>query len=359
VSLTPIAQRLANQGITRMRHRHPADAVQWLGAVQAQEYQPAKWALGLRTRGATDGSIERAFEDGQILRTHVMRPTWHFVAAEDLRWMQRLTGPRLHRGIATYRRQLQLEPSMLRRALGMIERWLGDGGCLTRAEIAERLRRAGTTLSGVRLAHALMYGELEAVICSGPRRGKQFTYGLVAARARKSRELSGDAALAELTRRYFRSHGPASVRDFVWWSGLATADARRGLDLIGAKSRDADGCTYWTIGSTASSRSSAAVHLLPIYDEYLVAYRDRLLVPHGPPSIAVRPGHSVTFQHALIAGGRVAGTWRVQHGARAVSIAVTPMRRLTAAERRGVTAAAERYVRFLGSDRDHSLTIGP
>ncbi len=344
-----IQQRLSNQGITVPRHKHAADVVEWLGAVQAQEYQPAKWALGLRLRGGTDAAVERALEAGEILRTHVMRPTWHFVAAADLRWMQGLTGPHVQRATATYRRQLELDAPMMQRATRLFERALRDRTYLTRPELAERLRRAGLALSGVRLAHAALYAELEAVICSGPRRGKLPTYGLLAERAPNQRALSGDEALAELTRRFFRSHGPATIRDFVWWSGLSTAAARRGLDMIDAKHDELDGCAYYrtSASSAAGPRAAAAVHLLPIYDEYLVAYRDRVLVPHGPSKIAAVPGHSVTFQHALVIDGRVAGTWRMTRGARSVAIAVTPLRRLTPTEQRGVVAAAQRYERFL------------
>jgi hypothetical protein len=344
-----IQQRLANQGIATVRHTRAADVVEWLGAVQAQEYQPAKWAVGLRLAGATDDAVEQAIDRGEILRTHVMRPTWHFVAAADLRWMQALTGPHVQRLMANYRRQLELDTATMTRAARVFERALRDRRYLTRPELAERLRRAGVVLSGVRLAHATLYAELEAVICSGPRRGKLPTYGLVDERASKPRDLSGDEALAELTRRFFRSHGPATVRDFVWWSGLSTTAARRGLDIIRARPHDFDGCTYYRTTPSAAVRrtATAAVHLLPIYDEYLVAYRDRVLVPHGPPKIASRPGHTVTFQHALVIDGLVAGTWRMSRGMRALTIAVTPLRRLTAAEQRGVVAAAQRYERFL------------
>ena len=344
-----IQQRLLNQGIAVPTHTRAAKVVEWLGAVQAQEYQPAKWALGLRMRDATDEAVERAVEDGEILRTHVMRPTWHFVAAADLRWMQALTGPHVQRAMRNYQRQLGMDAAMLKRATALFERALRDRTYLTRPELAERLRRAGMDLPGIRMAHAAMHAELEAVICSGPRRGKLTTYGLVAERAPEQRDLAGDEALAELTRRFFRSHGPATIRDFVWWSGLATSAARRGLDIIRAKRHDLDGCTYYRTGAASTVRraSAAAVLLLPIYDEYLVAYRDRMLVPHGPSKIAAVPGHTVTFQHALVIDGCVAGTWRMSRAARALAIAVTPLRRLTATEHRGIVAAGQRYERFL------------
>ena len=339
-----------NQSITQPRHRRAADVVEWMGAVQAQEYEAAKWGLGQRMKNAGDAAVEREFEEGRILRTHVMRPTWHFVAAADIRWMQMLTAPRVLRTLATYDRRMELDPPTRTRAAKVFERALRDHQYLTRAELGERLRRSGLPMTGMRLAHAAAHAELRAVICSGPRRGRQFTYALVAERAPKARELSRDEALAELTRRFFRSHGPATIRDFVWWSGLTTADARRGLDITQADQHIADGHTYWTIGSAGTrQRRPAGVHLLPIYDEYVVAYRDRTLVPHGPSRIAAAPGQSVTFQHALVIAGRIAGTWRMTRGPRTMSIAVTPLRRLTAAEKTGVTAAALEYERFLGT----------
>jgi hypothetical protein len=247
-----------------------------------------------------------------------------------------------------YQRQLGLETSTLTKATALFERVLRDGQYLTRIELGERLRRANLPLAGIRLAHAAMYAEFESVICSGPRAGKHSTYALVAERAPAPRDLSGDEALAELTRRFFRSHGPATIRDFVWWSGLPTAEARRGIDIIRAKRHEIDGLTYWTVGSGVVVHAADHVHLLPIYDEYLVAYRDRALVPHGPAKIAARPGHSVTFQHALLIDGEVAGTWRTSRGARQVSVTVTPLRRLTVRERREIENAGARHARFLG-----------
>ena len=344
-----IHHRLSNQALVRARFGTAVEVVSWFGAVQAQEQQPSKWALGLRMRRAVDADVERALSEGSVLRTHVLRPTWHYVAAADLAWMQRLTGPRVHRAMQIYRRHLELDDRMLRRATGLFERALRDGRHLTRAQLGERLRRGGIALSGQRLAHAAFYAELEAVICSGPRAGKQSTYALVAERAPAPRDLAGDEALAELARRFFQSHGPATVRDFVWWSGLLTADARRGLDIVRANPRELEGQTYWTLPSARSPRGTAStVHLLPIYDEYLVAYRDRVLVPHLPARVPSRGGF-VTFQNALVIAGRVSGTWRAIRDARGVTAVVAPARRLTRRERDGLDGAASRYARFLGA----------
>jgi hypothetical protein len=339
--------RLQNQCISKPRYRQAADVVEWLGAVQAQEYEAAKWGLGLRMTGGADEAVERAFEQGRILRTHVMRPTWHFVTPTDIRWLQELTAPRVHRLLAVYNRRLELDARTLTRGTAIVERALRDKRYLTRAELGERVRRAGYALDGMRLAHLAMYAELECVICSGPRRGKQFTYALVADRAPKARRLSRDEALAELSRRFFRSHGPATIRDFVWWSGLTTPDAKRGLEVIRAARQEVDGCSYWTVGRASPLPTKVPLaHLLPIYDEYLVSYRDRLAVPHGPATIGSGTGVTVSFWHALVIAGQIAGTWRTTRNAQGISIAATMLRRLTARERRALADAAERFGRF-------------
>ncbi len=336
-------QRLQNQRITRPGPRRPENLVAWFGAVQAQEYGPAKWGLGLRLPpSATDAGIERAFNRGRILRTHVLRPTWHFVAAADIRWMLELTGPHVHRTMSSYDRLLGLDAAVMTRAVGVIERALGEHRYLTRRELGAELERAGLPGRTSHLAHIAMYAELEGVICSGPRRGKQSTYALLADRAANAPRLPRDEALAELTRRYMRSHGPVTLRDFVWWSGLRTADARRGIEMIGARSHDVDGLRYWTIGrgTGARARRKSNVDLLPVYDEYLVAYRDHQAVP--------RPAYVLgSFQHALVIGGQVAGAWRTVFSTESVALNVTALRRLTPVERRKLAQAAARYGRFL------------
>jgi len=343
------AERLHNQVLTRAGLKKPEDVVAWLGAVQAQEYEPAKWALALRMRdGAVDDDIERAFEEGRILRTHVMRPTWHFVTPADIRWLLELTGPRLQRLMANYHRQLELDTRMLVRGAATIERALRDRRYLTRNELAEHLRRANLAVTGVRLAHMAMYAEFEGIICSGPRRGKESTYALVAERAPQASRLSRDEAIVTLTRRFFSSHGPATVRDFVWWSGLSTPDAKRGLDMSKARRMETDGPTYWTIGPRPRSATrDRLLHLLPIYDEYLVAYRDRDAVPHGASLVPAGWRGRWNFRHSLVIAGQVAGTWRTTRQSKAIVIDAVPLRRLTGTERRRLNEAVRQYERFL------------
>ena len=351
-----VASRLDNQRLSAPAGRGVAALVATLGAVQAQEFEPAKWAIGQRVgNGITDAAIERAFASGQILRTHVLRPTWHFVPRADIRWMLRLTAPGVHRRMDPYNRKLGLDAQVMTRALSVIERALARNGPLTRSELRVELERGGFSIDPMRLAHIMMHAELEAVVCSGPRRERQFTYALLATRAPDARELNRDEALAKLAQRFFSSHGPATLRDFSWWSGLPMTDAKRSVEITRARQNSVDGYTYWSAGREPRNQSKASgrrkvplAHLLPIYDEYLVAYRDRVAVPHGPPIVGPRPKRFVTFQHALVAGGQVAGTWRVARQPGGAVITTVPLRKLTGSERHAVARAAADYGRFVG-----------
>lgn len=323
----------------------------WLGAVQAQDYPSAKWALGLRAPGLTDDEVEKAFAAGSILRTHVLRPTWHFVTPADIRWMLALTGPRISKSCDPYAGRLGLDAQILKRSRAAIERALRDGRQLTRADLGSALRHAGIETNGQALALVMMKAELEGVICSGARQGKQFTYALLEERAPRGRIVTRDEALGELARRYFSSHGPATLRDYVWWSGLVVGDARRGIEIAGSDlvRRAIDDRPYWTMRASAppSSRASGGAHLLPNYDEYLVAYQDRDAVVGPSRRAAATPRGNDLFAHSLVIGGRLAGCWTRTLRQDAVTVDVVSYRRLTPGDRRAVAAAAERYGRFM------------
>ena len=340
------AARLENQGVTRCVARKPAGLVSWLGAVQAQEYSAALWALGLRLPVTTlRRHVEAEVNRGAIIRTHVLRPTWHFVALRDADWMLKLTSARIHRRMAPMHARHQLDPAIRVRAAGVMERALRDGEPLTRTELAEHLERARLPSRGIPLALLTLFAELERVMHSGPFRGKQPTYVRYGAHAPAGRQLAGDEAIAELAKRYFTSHGPATVRDFVWWSTLTTRDAKRALDANRAKPRVIDGLTYWTTGDVPpiAGGQRSSVRLLPVYDEYLVAYRDRAAVPLGAGRRSGDP-----FDYVLTIGGQVAGTWKTTQDEESEVMHVAPARRLSAAERGSIERIADRYGRFLG-----------
>ena len=271
-------RRLAGQFLTVPGPAKPADVVRRLGAVQAQDYAGAKWALAQRTKAATDAAVDRAVDAGTIVRTHVLRPTWHFVAACDLRWMLALTGPRISRALASYNRVLEITPAVIHRSHAAITKALEGGRHLTRAEVAAVLSRAKVgALTGHRFGRLVVQAELDAIICSGARRGKQSTYALLDERVTAARGFERDTALAELARRYFPTRGPASAHDFAWWSGLTVADARRAVAILGRELEpiDVGGRPFWmSAGAKAPPRKPCA-HLLPNYDEYFIGFVDR------------------------------------------------------------------------------------
>ena len=346
-----VRQRLHNQKLVESDLRTPAEIVSWLGAVQSQDYAGAKWALGLRAPGLTEKDVDRAFDDGKILRTHILRPTWHFVAPADIRWMLALTGPRVLAGNRHYTRRNGLDEKVLARSRRVLERALGGGRFMTRTALGAVLARAGIEGGGQRLAYLMMDAELQQVICSGPRQDRQFTYALLEERAPRARALAGDEALAELAKRYFASHGPATVRDFVWWSGLTVKQAKTGLEALGrqAVSDAFDGFTYWSVpGPTPSVKRTRlpAVYLLPNYDELMNALRDRglFLDASGPPPA----GAVARLPHQLAIDGTLRGAWRRTIAARGVTVAVRPFRPLSRMEKTALTRAVASYGRFSG-----------
>ncbi len=324
--------------------------VRWLGAVQSQEFQGALWALALRLPETVESAVETAFTSGDILRTHVMRPTWHFVTPEDIRWMQALTASRVHALSAYYYRQVELDEALLIRCGEVIGKALEGGKQLTRAELAASLAEAGIPAEGTRLAYIVMYAELEAIICSGARRGKQFTYMLLDERAPDTKTMEQDAALAELTRRYFTSHGLATAQDFGWWSGLTQADVKAGLEMVQPDivSEIIDGKMYWYSSSMPPVPESVlTAHLLPTYDEYVIGYTDRSGLIDASESEQQNLGRNLVFDSLMVIGGKVVGSWRRTFRKGAVVIELAPFRPLTAAEDQAVADAARRYGQFV------------
>jgi DNA glycosylase AlkZ-like len=344
-------QRLHNQALIETAFSKPRQVVRWLGAVQAQDYAAAKWALALRLQDATDDDIERAFTEGAILRTHVMRPTWHFVAPEDIRWLLALTAPRVHAANSYQYRRLELDKSTIKRSNAAIARALRGGQQLTRTELASVLQKAGIDARNLRLGYLIIRAELDGVICSGARRGKQFTYALLDQRAPASKILDRDEALAELTRRYLTSHGPSTEEDFRWWSGLARADVRSGIELIKRQlaSSVIDGTIYWSVPSAPLAKNrSQSVHLLPNFDEYIVGYTDRSAIFDSFHTDKLDARANPLFQHTIVINGQIKGTWKRVFKKNQVAVELHPFAPLTKDERNAVVAAAQKYAKFLG-----------
>ncbi len=343
--------RLQTQRLTGEPLPSAVDVVRAFGAVQAQDYPGAKWALGQRTSGSTDAEIDRLFDEGKILRTHVMRPTWHFVLPADVSWLLELTGPRVRRMLAGRFRELGIDAGEVARATAAVCNALAGGRFLTRSELAEVVRAAGIPPDGQRLPHLLMAAELDRAIVSGPRRGKQFTYALLAERAPGARTLDRPEALAELTRRYFRSHGPAQVQDFVWWSGLTVTEARSGLALVAAdlEHRDIAGKEYWFgAGASLNATATAVAHLLSNWDEYTVGYRDReAALPTDLPFDPALFSFGSILSNIVTISGRVRGSWRRVIGRESARVEIRLLERLARSDQEAIDEACARLGRFL------------
>lgn len=350
--------RLHNQFLSQTNLTEPSRVVSRLGAVQSQDYAGAKWALALRLKDATtDSALDTAFNEGRILRTHILRPTWHFVAPEDIHWMLELSAPRVHAANAFMYRQLELDRAIQRKSYKVLEKALRDGKQLTRPELGSALEKAGITAEGLRLGYFMMAAELDGIICSGARRGRQFTYALLEERAPHAKALERDESLAELTRRYFATRGPATLQDFTWWSGLTMADAKTGIEMVKSQfEREMwDGKTYWLDRSISPVKAkSPYVHLLPNYDEYFIGFKDRSAI--GKLVSPLRPeDNSALNAYIVILDGQIAGGWRRTVKRVAVVIEWKPIAELTDGQHQEIVAAANRYGKFLGL----STEVGP
>ena len=321
-----------------------------LGAVQAQDFEGAKWAIAQRTTGATDEAIEREFDAGAILRTHVLRPTWHFVDPDDIRWMLALTGPHVARHMAPYNRHLEIDERVFRRSNAAIEKALRDGDFLTRTELKAVLSRARLGTLGVqRTAHLMMRAELEALVCSGPRRDKQFTYALLEHRVPPAPARDRDEALLELVRRYFATRSPATSRDFSWWSGLPMSEVKRGIELARGEleSVTIGGQSYWVAGDPPQ-RVGRTAHLLPNYDEFFIGYRDRGAIGERLRSIHAVTGGSALIAHVIAIDGQLVGGWKRTVARDTIRLAITLLTRLSPTEQKRLRAAVRRYAYFAG-----------
>ncbi len=356
--------RLANQRLSAPLD-DAAALVAHLGAVQSQDYPGASWALGLRLRqprAAAAAAIQAAFAAGAILRTHVLRPTWHFVAPSDIRWMLGLTGARIRAAGAAYTRSLGLTDAILERCGGVIAEALRGGHSRTRAELGACVREAGVIApDGATLGSIVSHAELAALVCSGPPRGKQHTYMLLDERVPAVPGLDRDAALAELTWRYFNSHGPALVQDCAWWSGLSGSEIKRGVEANAGRLRCAsiDGRAYWLSSATAEAPDATSAFLLPNYDEFTVAYRERDLYYDRATNATGDRRMDVPFRHVLLVDGQVRGRWTAAHKPGGLRIGLEWSIVPTRAEVDAVERSANAYAEFLGSPREtvRALTV--
>jgi hypothetical protein len=334
--------RLISQHLTGSQNLGLTQLVRWMGCVQAQDYGMAKWALGCRLPDTTEAGIEKEFSEGKILRTHVLRPTWHFICPEDIHWMLKLSAPKIKALTRPYHQKLGIDNAILKKSKILLTRALEEHGALTRPQIAELLRKGKIATDETRLGHLLMDAELDAIICSAGRMGKQFAYGLLGAQATK---LGKEESLAELAGRYFLSRGPATVHDFAWWAGLTLTEARKGLDAIRASltSQEVNGYAYW-FPPAAKSRPPDGTHLLPAFDEYTVGYknRDDVLDP------ARAANCSFGLKPIVVHNARIVGVWRRSAKKGKAMVEIMPFPGEKPVPALALAAAVKKYERFMG-----------
>jgi hypothetical protein len=347
-------RRIRNSRLTGERFTAPDEAVRWHLAMQAQEYGPAMWSIGQRSKGLREADVDRALTEGTIVRTHVLRPTWHFVAADDIRWLLALSGPRVHQANTGPLRRLGLDARTLARSEKVVASALDGGNRLTRDELAAVFERRKLDPGGQRMPYLLMHNELEGVIGSGGRKGKRQTYALLDERIPPGgRQFDRDEAVIELVRRYLASHGPATVKDLSWWSGLTMTDLRAALGSLEDEvvSDEVDGLTFWSSTSERGRRPSAArgVHLLQTYDELVVGYSESRF--HGDTSVdlALQAWRDRTFPTGVfLLHGRVGGHWRRTIEPKRVRASFHTYGAVSGDDARTLESAAARLGRFLG-----------
>jgi len=342
--------RLQNLCITPQPGHTIAGVVSALGAMQAQDYLGALWAIGLRVPGSTEADVEQAIADRIIVRTWPMRGTLHFVAAEDARWMTELMAPRVIARAAGRHRQLELNAATFTRARKVLQRALQGGKILSRPAAFNLLEKSRISPKGQRGIHILQQLTHEGLLCFGPREGKQFTFTLFDEWLPDAKSRDHDASLAEIALRYFTSHGPATFNDFVGWTGLKITEARQGLEAVASNlvKETLRGIDYWLPnGKPPPSKTTTCLHLLPGFDEYLLGYKDRSAALHADHSQKIIPGGNGMFFPTMVRDGRIVGTWKRDWGNQSVNVSLHPFERLDAKTGKSMAKQAAAYAAFV------------
>lgn len=306
--------RLWSQQLVKPEFKDPKELVAWMGAVQAQDYRMVRWALGVRLKSGSLKTVEDAFQKGEILRTHVMRPTWHMVTSDDIRWMLKLSSQRIITACNTFAKGngINISEALYSKANDHFVKVLAGNNHLTKQELGEEMVNSGIISDAEGIGYLLTRAEQEAIICSGSDKGGKATYALLAERAPMAKELPREESIALLARRYFCSHSPASLNDFIWWSGLSATEARQAIGLIDSELiKDKFASQELFVHQLWGKRikSNEVVHFLPSFDEYLISYKDRTAAmdkEHHPKAF----NNYGTFYPVILHNGKIVGNWK-------------------------------------------------
>ncbi|HLD97428.1 MAG TPA: winged helix DNA-binding domain-containing protein [Candidatus Nanoarchaeia archaeon] len=341
-----VRHRLFNQQLSCKKFSSPEEIVERLGAIQAQDYPGGLWGIGLRLGNATIADVETAVANRKIIRTWPMRGTLHFVPAKDAKWMLELLTPRVIKKSSGRYKELGLTEDIFERSKGLLVKALQGNKQLTRSEMYQALEKGGVRSDGQRAYHILGHLAQKGLICFGTRREKQHTFALLDEWATGSKELSRNKALAEIARRYFTGHGPATLKDFMWWAGLTAADARAGAESAkGITSEEINGQAYFLPRKIASGWDFPNAHLLPPYDEYFIAYKDRSAAIGKNIMGKINPALTSS---PIIINGQATGIWQRFVKRDEVVVTTRLFRKLDKTEKEALAEAANRYGKFLG-----------
>jgi len=302
--------RLINQHIGYHRFKNPKKLLEHLGAIQSQDFQMSKWALGSRLSNTPEQQITQAFNEGKILRTHLLRPTWHLVPATNIRWMLELSAPQIKTILRFAHKELELTDGLLIKCINLIGNALEKHRYLKRESLVQLLEKSGISTRDNRASHIFLAAELEGIICSGPDANKKTTYALLADRAPVSPPFNRKEALTNLASIYFSSRGPATLEDFIWWSGLRKQDAQLALNEVKSNlhSEKWDEKTYW-FSNFPNTNIEERIHLLPAFDEYLIAYKNRNhVIPQTQYKKAI--SNNGIFRPIIVLDGDAIGIWK-------------------------------------------------
>lgn len=352
---TLVATRLENHQLLQPELDKPADVVKWFGAMQAQDYLASLWAIGCRTRHGVEKDVEQAIIDKKIVRSWPLRGTLHFVAADDIHWMLELSKARIDAKHGNrIKKEYNLDEKIFTRCKKILEKALTNNQQLTRDDLYEVLEKSKIATGMQRGLHIISQLARDGLICFGPRKGKQQTFVLLDNWIRSSKKINRDEAIAKLAERYFTSHGPATLSDFTWWSGLAPAEAKSGLEQIKSTlhHEDLDGNTFWMSSSALllQKKNSSNIHLLPSFDEYIISYADRSAVLEDVYFRKMVFTSNGIFNPVVVVNGKVAGLWKRSLKNKSVEIELKPFTFFSETQRKKILSAARRYGDFIGCE---------
>jgi hypothetical protein len=366
--------RLHTQQIAQQQFQQPNELLNWMGAMQAQDYEMSKWAVALRLSpkanskfnqpspigegkgevkqqnefGISEAKIEAALNNGELIRTHILRPTWHIVAPENLRWMLDLSAPQLSRTLNSYNKSVGIDAKTLLKAEKIILKLLAKKNHCTRDEIMAVLQAEKINTDNYRSAHIMFHAELNGLVCNGIRKGKEISYALLDERIPQSKKINRDEALAKLATIYFQSHSPATLKDFSWWSGLNQTDAKKAIDFISKKLEkiEVGEQQYFVFHPKEKIKQNAEIHLLPAFDEYIISYNHRLDVvdKNHAPKVFTNNG---IFKPMIVHDGKIIGIWKRTIAGKKLKTEIFPFEKLSKQTELKIEKKMEEFKNYL------------